>query len=189
MIFERDAGICAKCSADCEKVKRVYWAILDTDAQWFYADVTGMIEGRSVWEADHIQEHANGGLDLLVNLQTLCRKCHNVKSANFLTKGDLKRVPLNVLIAPATRRALLAIQAETGESQGEVVDRAVALLAFGEAVFTADLEVAKIIDSTPDHPFADLDATGPSSSGGRGKASIETWGHVRGIRPKGDKTR
>lgn len=48
--------------------------------------------------------------------------------------ADKIRVPLNVLIAPVTKESITGIQNETSESQGEIVDRAVALLALGEEI-------------------------------------------------------
>lgn len=132
MVFDRDNGVCARCGLDCEKAKRVYWAILDSPAQWFYADLINIVEGRSLWEADHINERANGGSDSLDNLQTLCRNCHRVKSAMFLMKGDQKRVSLNVLVLPSTLIAIRELASEYGCSQGELVDRAVAALRIRE---------------------------------------------------------
>jgi hypothetical protein len=38
------------------------------------------------------------------------------------------RVPLNCLIAPATKEAITSIQNDTRESQGEVIDRALGVL-------------------------------------------------------------
>lgn len=43
-------------------------------------------------------------------------------------------MPFNCNLAPATKELITGIQNETKESQGEVVDRAVALLALGEEV-------------------------------------------------------
>lgn len=48
--------------------------------------------------------------------------------------GKSLRVPFACTIAPATKELITGIQNETKESQGEVVDRAVALLALGEEV-------------------------------------------------------
>lgn len=47
---------------------------------------------------------------------------------------DQIRVPLNCLIAPDTKTAITGLQNTTRESQGEIVDRAVALLVLGEEV-------------------------------------------------------
>lgn len=58
-------------------------------------------------------------------------------SADFKTyhyQQEEKRVALNCLVSPATRNAITQMVGETKESQGEIVDRAVALLAFGEAI-------------------------------------------------------
>lgn len=83
--FERDSGICANCAADCEKVKRVFWAILDYDAQCWYGEIIAS-DGRIFWEVDHILEVADNGSDSHRNLQTLCTVCHRAKSAAFASR-------------------------------------------------------------------------------------------------------
>lgn len=84
LAFSRDSGVCANCAADCEKIKRVYWAILDFEARCFYADRLGVVdEGRTFWEVDHVKELADGGTNDLDNLQTLCMWCHKVKTATW----------------------------------------------------------------------------------------------------------
>ncbi len=83
LAFERDRGICANCAADCEKIKRVYWAILDFDAQCWYGDILKS-GGRVFWEADHIIEVVNNGSDSLRNLQTLCVACHRAKTVRLI---------------------------------------------------------------------------------------------------------
>lgn len=47
---------------------------------------------------------------------------------------EVLRVPLNCLISPGTKELLTGIQNGTRESQGEIVDRAIALLATGEEI-------------------------------------------------------
>lgn len=47
---------------------------------------------------------------------------------------ELLRVPFNCFIAPVTKELITGIQNGTKESQGEVVDRAISLLALGEEV-------------------------------------------------------
>jgi hypothetical protein len=111
---------------------------------------------------------------------------------------DKIRVPLNVLVAPVTKGSIAGIQNETRESQGEIVDRAVALLALGEAIeprvrkknrkereaearAAADITAQAVgradvdyRESAPTTHVASLDAVGPAISGGRGKATVET---------------
>jgi len=48
-----------------------------------------------------------------------------------LNPHDL-RVPLNCTITPETKELVTSVQNRTNESQGEIIDRAVALLANGE---------------------------------------------------------
>lgn len=77
--FERDQGICATCGADCRKIKRIYWRYLDEDAQMFYGDLV-RFNDKVFWEADHVIERADGGQDVIENIQTLCRPCHVIKT-------------------------------------------------------------------------------------------------------------
>ncbi len=106
--------------------------------------------------------------------------------------GEL-RVPLNCLIAPATKTAITGLQNDTGESQGEIVDRAIALLVFGEEVERPNARVVVYDNSADvDSPMADgvmaiLDTAKikrvDSSKTLRplvtldvgGKATVETW--------------
>lgn len=102
--------------------------------------------------------------------------------------ADKLRVPLNCLISPVTKEAITGLQNGTKESQGEIVDRAIALLVFGEEVSAIEIPVAKpskSLDSRkawdaavlgerpPLEPgvITDLDAV----SENRGKATVETW--------------
>lgn len=125
------------------------------------------------------------------------------------------RVPLNVLVARSTKESITSLQNKTRESQGEIVDRAVALLCDGEIVPVprtkkesrkaraarerAEADVtAQVtghaenidysdVDSTPTTNVASLDAVGVPLRGTIGKASSETW--RRPIREKGDSKR
>jgi len=128
---------------------------------------------------------------------------------------ELLRIPLNVFVAPVTKEAITETQNETGESQGEVVDRAVALLALGEEIepkarkkgSRREIEVAKLAASDvtarevgredidygseelPTTPAASLSAVEPvirvKTVGERRSDPIR----ARGIRQKGDKHR
>lgn len=112
------------------------------------------------------------------------------------------RVPFNCNLAPTTKELITGIQNTTKESQGEIVDRAVALLALGEevapgsrkkpsrkemaiqereatdatakAVEREDIDYSDL-DSTPTTHVATLNAFGPPTSGPVGKVSIEKW--------------
>lgn len=114
------------------------------------------------------------------------------------------RVPLNCFIAPATKEAITGLQNKTRESQGEVVDRAVALLTEGEilplpkakkankrekaiqeraasdrtaqSVERKDIDYSDV-ESTPITHVSTLDATSPT--GGVGKISLEHWRATR----------
>jgi hypothetical protein len=123
---------------------------------------------------------------------------------------EMMRVPLNVYVTRSTKESITGIQNETRESQGEVVDRAVALLALGEEVAPpvqkksrreklaeerakSDV-VAQVVgrpeidysdvDSTPTTNVASLDAVGPALADGRGKVALENWRANRKPIPK-----
>lgn len=47
---------------------------------------------KSLWEADHILEVVNGGIDLgLSNIQTLCIPCHKEKTAKLVRDRAAER--------------------------------------------------------------------------------------------------
>ncbi len=89
------------------------------------------------------------------------------------------RVPFNCLIAPVTKEAITGVQNETKESQGEIVDRAVALLAFGEEITAQTAKAAKV---APEQVPPTLNAARPLKRPG-----VPEW--KRAPRQKGDKTR
>lgn len=125
------------------------------------------------------------------------------------------RVPLNCLISPATKELVTGIQNQSKESQGEIVDRAVALLALGEEVAPKKAKLTRNqqavaeraatdviaqsvgrndidysdVESTPTTNVAHLDAVGVKMSDGYGKASIENWRRNRKpiLKPKEQK--
>jgi len=85
-VYARDKAICVHCRADCEKIMRVYWGILNFEAQAFFANTIRLGEDKRYWQVDHIIERADGGTDEIDNLQTLCVPCHQVKTAQCRQK-------------------------------------------------------------------------------------------------------
>lgn len=47
--------------------------------------------GRAELQADHVHARAEGGLDVLANLRTLCVSCHGVKSEGERRRGVERR--------------------------------------------------------------------------------------------------
>lgn len=90
-------------------MKRVYWAILDYDAQQFYGEVVAS-DGKVFWEADHVIEVADNGSDSLPNIQTLCISCHAKKTK--LSAG-LRSRPVAPTVA-SSAEALLSTLADAG---------------------------------------------------------------------------
>ncbi len=133
-IFRRDRGFCARCGADCEKVKRVYWRILDSDAQSFYGSVVRFSETSRYWEVDHIREVAEQGITEDSNLQTLCRKCHQEKTSAFMYRRNGRsggpkvqfncRLPEEVLALINSEVERLQGETEKKVSQADVVSMA-----------------------------------------------------------------
>ncbi len=102
-VYERDLGICAKCGIDTRYVRielenAARDAMLESK-RWFWDDHPIYIEclvkhrltvkeaKKSIWEADHIIEVADGGGEAdLSNFQTLCLICHRSKSVKSRAK-------------------------------------------------------------------------------------------------------
>lgn len=103
-----------------------------------------------------------------------------------------KRVPFNCLVLPATFRAILDSVTANKVSQGVVIDRAVALMCFGEEInpppaprTVTPQQVERIARNVQPRvekqiqanvtPRSSLDAVGPPTSGGRGKIAMESY--------------
>ena len=97
-VYERDLGICVKCGTDTRFVRieleNAARASMLESGRWFWDDhpvyleclsrhqLTAKEAKKSIWEADHVIEVADGGGESdLANFQTLCMPCHKVKSA------------------------------------------------------------------------------------------------------------
>ncbi|WP_114208172.1 HNH endonuclease [Acidisarcina polymorpha] len=79
-VFQRDRGVCAICSIDTiaewRRLKRSRGTT--RSALLKHWGLKARI-GKSLWDADHILPVAEGGGQCdLVNLRTLCRRCHSV---------------------------------------------------------------------------------------------------------------
>lgn len=125
------------------------------------------------------------------------------------------RVPFNCNLAPATKEMITGIQNETKESQGEVVDRAIALLALGEEMSPkpakkqsrkdkviqerAASDVTAQVAGRQDIDYSDTESTPGTSIALRGfvkrrphkddpPPKIDAY-RARGIRQKGDNSR
>src|SRR5215831_11402522 len=75
-VFQRDFGVCALCGTDCDKVLRVFKALLRkaglkaAQFPWFKPFI-------SPWAADHIVPVVEGGGECgIENIRTLCLGCH-----------------------------------------------------------------------------------------------------------------
>jgi 5-methylcytosine-specific restriction protein A len=76
-IRRRDRGICAACGLDTKALKRK----LRGRGAAARLRERGFVPRRSLWELDHVVPLIDGGGHDPSNLQTLCRPCHQRKSA------------------------------------------------------------------------------------------------------------
>ncbi len=92
-IYARDQGVCARCGLDSGAIDRMLAAaftflkerhrpwvanrmVNEMRVQWW-----GGKAGKSLWEADHLQQQAHDGSDDPDNVQTLCVQCHAQNTA------------------------------------------------------------------------------------------------------------
>lgn len=82
-VFQRDRGVCALCGIDCLAALRHLKKLRGASRARALAEWN--LRGRkSLWDADHILPVAEGGGECdLSNLQTLCLKCHRVRTGEL----------------------------------------------------------------------------------------------------------
>ncbi|HEY7305814.1 MAG TPA: HNH endonuclease signature motif containing protein [Bryobacteraceae bacterium] len=79
-VLERDRGVCAACGLDClaefRRIRRLRGASrVKALSDW------GSRGRKSLWDADHIVPVVEGGGECdLANMQTLCLKCHRIRT-------------------------------------------------------------------------------------------------------------
>ena len=89
-VLERDKGVCAACGLDCLKevlrIKRLRGpARVKAISHW------GRRYRTSLWDADHIVPVVLGGGECdLSNMQTLCLKCHALRTAELRKSVSVK---------------------------------------------------------------------------------------------------
>lgn len=101
LVWARDHGVCALCSADCVALLHAYCrALTEATGTWGVRDVVdrakalGFDPKRPWWEADHVVPLSEGGADEPLNVQTLCQPCHRTRTAELrgrLAKRTLRR--------------------------------------------------------------------------------------------------
>ncbi len=92
-VFERDRGVCAHCGIDCvsefrhiRKLRGV--ARVRATAEWQPGT------RKSLWDADHVTPIVEGGGECdLSNMQTLCLKCHRIRTAELRKRLLARNVP------------------------------------------------------------------------------------------------
>ena len=94
-LFERDKGICAECNLDTTEITKGFRRPLkgETVSQWelrvaVQREKYGIPRHRKTyWDADHILSVCEGGgLTGLENFQTMCCRCHLIKSNELLKR-------------------------------------------------------------------------------------------------------
>ena len=98
LVYERDLGQCSLCQTDTRYVKieleNAARAAMRDSGRWYWDDhpiylaelqrfsLTVKEAKKSLWQADHVVEVADGGGECdLANLVTLCIPCHKRKTA------------------------------------------------------------------------------------------------------------
>lgn len=94
--FKRDAGICAICGCDTEKLHRILKFVRPRmDAQKVARELgfaNGWYSRGHFWQADHIQECVRGGWGTgLDNIRTLCTPCHKAETARLAAELAAER--------------------------------------------------------------------------------------------------
>ena len=88
--LKRDKGICKHCGINCIKAEKLIHILKKENDEMSIESLLKFwqFDGhRSYWEADHIDPVFKGGGQCgLENIQTLCIKCHKIKS-----KGERKK--------------------------------------------------------------------------------------------------
>lgn len=111
-VFSRDLGVCALCSVDCDRVDRVFRALMRKAGlritqypkrverephrygalDMFRLQFPWFRPGVSAWAADHVTPVAEGGGECgIENLRTLCLACHAVVTRELRARLKLSR--------------------------------------------------------------------------------------------------
>lgn len=90
-VFHRDHGVCFHCGRDCEALRKHLRALKPEDRA-LERQRLGIPAGKqSCWECHHRIPVAEGGHDLLSNLQTLCVFCHERVTAAYAAERATRR--------------------------------------------------------------------------------------------------
>jgi hypothetical protein len=82
-LFQKEHGICQQCGRDCEALRKRLRA-LGPEERRLERLRLGIPEVQTwLWEGHHIIPVAEGGTDLLGNMQTLCIFCHKGITAGY----------------------------------------------------------------------------------------------------------
>jgi 5-methylcytosine-specific restriction enzyme A len=91
-VLERDRGICAVCGTDCVAEYNHIRRLRGT-ARARAAEKWGLGGRKSLWDADHIVPVIEGGGECdLLNMRTLCLKCHRIHTANLRTRRGVAAI-------------------------------------------------------------------------------------------------
>jgi 5-methylcytosine-specific restriction endonuclease McrA len=98
-LFKRDKGVCAHCGLDCSQFEDASWKLRHLlrvphpfrNYPVNLLELLGWDTAKTFWEADHVLERHDGGPHTLENLQTLCQRCHKVKTRAFASRRARRR--------------------------------------------------------------------------------------------------
>jgi len=92
-VAKRDRGVCRVCRVDCRALRRTYAALAPSERAAFARryDVPKRRARKTWWDADHIVSIAEGGRNELVNLRTLCIRCHKAETKGLAGRRAVAR--------------------------------------------------------------------------------------------------
>ncbi len=92
-VARRDRGVCRVCRVDCRALRRAYAALPPKGRAAFAEryDIPKRRLHKTWWDADHIVPIAEGGRNALINLRTLCIRCHKAETHALATRRGIAR--------------------------------------------------------------------------------------------------
>ncbi len=90
---KRDRGVCALCRVDCRELRRTYARLPKGERAGFAASygIPARRRRTTWWDADHVVPIAEGGLNSLDNLRTLCIRCHKAQTKSLAARRATRR--------------------------------------------------------------------------------------------------
>lgn len=95
-IYKRDRGVCASCGIDCAALRKRLYLLKRANFEgwkkaWNLLVDYGFDRNCILWDADHVIPLAEGGSNDLKNMQSICRACHKLKTAEQASRKAKRR--------------------------------------------------------------------------------------------------